>query len=395
MDRIPRVDASIIHVIPQLRLGAGRVVTDTAIEQTRSSSSRRIEVCISTDSDEYWRSDSNLISELAENGIPVRAIGDFFHRRTDLLHGAGARLRSLRESFAGKVIVHAHSAMAAAVGHRANPDALIATCHGWGAARSAEMDLQDSIAYRLCDSVLTYSQYWSNRLRDDLAVADPKVISMGLDLRRFPPVEKENSSHGPCRIVTVCELTHRKGADILLRTMPFIWNQRPQTELHIIGSGDATDELLVLAAQMDPEMKRIVFHGQLANPYVRLAEFDLFVLGSRSDNLPVALIESMLAGVPIVATAVGGVPELIASGGCGRTVTAESVSALAEGICELITLDRAQLSDLGSKGEIHARRRFDVRRTNIEIESAYRRALTENNHKDGTHSRLSESILIS
>jgi glycosyltransferase involved in cell wall biosynthesis len=312
---------------------------------------------------------------LARHGIEVQTIGDFFHRRLDLLHEASARLRELRQRNDGTVIVHAHTAMAAAVGHWARPDALIATCHGWGIGRPAEMDLQDSLAYQLCDSVVTYSRYWADRLTRDLAVPSPMILPMGLDLERFPPLpEKQRCLSDPLRLVTVCELTPRKGVDLLLNAMPAVWERRPEAELHILGHGESAADLQLLAADLDPGMKRVFFHGAVPHPYDQLANFDLFVLASRSDNLPVVLLEAMLAGLPAVATAVGGVPDLISAAGSGKVVVPESVAALSEGILAMLQMGRRKMTQLGLEGERFVRRQYDVRNAAARLDRVYRAA---------------------
>jgi glycosyltransferase involved in cell wall biosynthesis len=265
--------------------------------------------------------------------------------------------------------------MAAAVGHWAQPDGLVATCHGWGAGRPAEMDLQDSLAYQLCDSVVTYSRYWADRLTRDLAVPSPVILPMGLDLQRFPRLpEKQPCLSDPLRLVTVCELTPRKGVDLLLNAMPAIWERQPEAELHILGHGESARNLQLLAAKLDPGMKRVFFHGAVAHPYDQLANFDLFVLASRSDNLPVAILEAMLAGLPIVATAVGGVPDLISAAGCGRALPPESSAALAEAILAMVDQGQRKLAALGRKGERFGRRHFDVRFAALKIERIYQTA---------------------
>jgi glycosyltransferase involved in cell wall biosynthesis len=121
-------------------------------------------------------------------------------------------------------------------------------------------------------------------------------------------------------------------------------------------------------------MKRVFFHGAVAHPYDQLANFDLFVLASRSDNLPVAILEAMLAGLPIVATAVGGVPDLISAAGCGRALPPESSAALAEAILAMVDQGQRKLAALGRKGERFGRRHFDVRFAALKIERIYQTA---------------------
>jgi glycosyltransferase involved in cell wall biosynthesis len=366
---------TVIHLIAQLRFGAGRVVVDTAIEQARGLMND-VAVCVSTDADEYWRTDPKLVSELKDHGIQVRIIGDFFHRQADQIHQCAARLQELKPERGKAFVVHAHTAMAAAAGYWAMPDALIATCHGWGANRPGHIDLEDSLAYQLCDSVITYSNHWADRLKTDLAVRDPQVITMGLDLNRYPQAPRKLSAESsPIRIVTACELTPRKGVDLLLNALPLVWKQMPDVELHIMGNGDAAEDLRRLATQIDPEMRRVAFYGTVPNPYDRLSAYDLFVLASRSDNLPVILLEAMLARLPIVATAVGGVPELIPAARCGDVVPPESPDALAEAIIAAVKSGRQQMMSIGITGETFARSRLDVRKTAPDLARIYLNAM--------------------
>lgn len=366
---------TVIHLIAQLRYGAGRCVVDMAVEQARGLK-HKVMVCAADDTDEYWRSEPKLVSELESNGVEFHVIGDFFHRRADKIHECAARLRELLREPQGNTVIHAHTAMAAAVGHWAQPDALIATCHGWGSGRPADVDLQDSLALQLCDAVLTYSTPWQDRLMHELAVRDPKKIWMGVNLDRFPRLPEKRSRGSACpKIVTVCELTYRKGVDVLLNAMPAVWEQAPDAELHILGNGDAADDLRHLAAALDPGMKRISFYGAVPDPYSRLGNFDLSVLASRSDNLPISVLETMLARLPVVATSVGGVPELISAAGCGRVVPPESATALAEGIITALKHGQDRLTLMGERGEQFVRERMDVQNTAIELENIYYEAL--------------------
>jgi glycosyltransferase involved in cell wall biosynthesis len=367
--------ATVMHLIPQLRFGAGRCVVDMAVQQALGLK-HRVVVCASTDADDYWRSDPVLISELISNGVQFETIGDFFHRRADTLRRCAVRIRELHSSSNNTTVIHAHTAMAAAAGYWAQPDALIATCHGWGTNRPADFDLEDALALQLCDAVLTYSTHWLERLQLDLAVNEPQKIWMGVNLDRFPkPMERHVLDSACPRIVTVCELTHRKGVDILLKAMALIWEQTPNTELHIMGHGDDADHLRSIASEFDSGLNRIRFYGAVDNPYNRLADFDIFVLPSRSDNLPIAILEAMLAGLPIVAAGVGGIPELLSASESGRVVPPESATGLAKGIIQMLKQGRECRTSMGKRGQEFVREHLDVRKTAVELDRIYHDAL--------------------
>jgi glycosyltransferase involved in cell wall biosynthesis len=170
-------------------------------------------------------------------------------------------------------------------------------------------------------------------------------------------------------------LVPRKGVDLLLNSMPAIWDEIPDAELHIAGHGEGAVFLRELANKIDPGLKRVQFHGVLQNPSTQMGTWDLFVLASRSDNLPVVFLEAMLSGLPIVATEIGGAPRLISDGGCGITVPPESVSALSEGILQLVRKPKKELIRIGQNGKKFVRRENDVKRTVRKLDNIYKNAL--------------------
>ena len=117
--------------------------------------------------------------------------------------------------------------------------------------------------------------------------------------------------------------------------------------------------------------------GHVSQPYVRLADADVFCLPSRSDNLPVALIEAMLAGLPVVATRVGGIPEMFDGSGAGWLVPPEDPYALADALVEAAHAGHERRRVMGAAGEAHARRRFDVCSTARQIDEVYAEALEQ------------------
>jgi glycosyltransferase involved in cell wall biosynthesis len=86
----------------------------------------------------------------------------------------------------------------------------------------------------------------------------------------------------------------------------------PSWRLSVIGDGPERDRLHQQAARLGIA-ERVTWHGFVSNAGSLLAAFDAFVLSSRTEGTPIALFEAMHAGVPVVATRVGGVPDVITS----------------------------------------------------------------------------------
>jgi glycosyltransferase involved in cell wall biosynthesis len=141
------------------------------------------------------------------------------------------------------------------------------------------------------------THYSSIELSDDAIAGEPR--------KARPP-------EGRFRLVLIGSLEQLyKGPDVLLRAMA-----RPelrQTELRIVGTGRHLEELKVLAASLGLS-DRVTFTGQLSPGKAVQAELDwadLFVLPSRTEGLPRALIEAMARGMPAVGSTAGGIPELL------------------------------------------------------------------------------------
>lgn len=365
----------IVHMISHLRLGAGRYIADLALEQARRQGNT-VALLTSPDTDGTWKSDPAMLRELADGGVTNSSPGDFFHRESRTLFAAAAVIRAMRETPGRDAVYHAHSAMAAAVARWAGARTVVCTCHGWNLSRLHEYELQDALAYQLCHAVTSPSRFWADRLREDMGVPAVEVVPVGLDLRKFPAPPARAPDDDACRIVSVGELTARKGFDVLLEAMRLVWPHAPDAELHILGDGDMSGQLRRKAQSFGDAARLVRFHGFVRDPYRELPQYSLFCLASRSDNLPVAIIEAMLARLPVVATDVGGVSELVRDGDCGWLAQPDSPIGLAEKLVRVIRMEAEERDRLGANGERFARERFAIGRIADEFDTVYRKALS-------------------
>jgi glycosyltransferase involved in cell wall biosynthesis len=127
----------------------------------------------------------------------------------------------------------------------------------------------------------------------------------------------------------VGRIIHAKGVDLLLRAVQSLADL-PIT-VSLVGDGGERAEAEALARALGLA-GRVRFHGAVDGASELYPAFDLFVLSSRTEGTPVVLFEAMAARVPVVATAVGGVPDVIRSGRDGWLVPPENVEELAAAI---------------------------------------------------------------
>jgi glycosyltransferase involved in cell wall biosynthesis len=146
-------------------------------------------------------------------------------------------------------------------------------------------------------------------------------------------------------IGTVARLDPVKDIATIIRALAQL---PPDTRLVIIGDGPTSQPLRALAAAMGLG-DAVLFAGQLTDARTLLPAFDVYVNSSSSEGVSIAILEAMAACVPVVATAVGGTPEIIVDGRSGRLVQARDPAALAGAIGGLL-LDPELRQGIGAAG---------------------------------------------
>ncbi len=138
-----------------------------------------------------------------------------------------------------------------------------------------------------------------------------------------------------CRLISVGSMDRLyKGFDVLLRALALLRGQSPRFELTIVGAGRHLAQLQALSAALDLA-GAVRFAGQLPDPAsVRAAldEADVFVLASRTEGLPRAMLEAMARGLPCVGTSVGGIPELLPADRCAPPDAPGALRAVIEAL---------------------------------------------------------------
>jgi glycosyltransferase involved in cell wall biosynthesis len=170
-------------------------------------------------------------------------------------------------------------------------------------------------------------------------------------------------------IGTVGRLTEIKRQDLLLRGFHQLRRGDRDPHLLLVGDGPLLTELQALARNLGIEA-RVHFAGYQAQPERYLHLMDVFALTSRSEGMPLAVLESWAAGVPVVVSNVGGLPEMVDDGRTGLLFPSGEVSALALALQRLID-DPSLSKRMGEAGRGEVDAKYDVRRTAEEYHRQY------------------------
>jgi glycosyltransferase involved in cell wall biosynthesis len=164
-----------------------------------------------------------------------------------------------------------------------------------------------------------------------------------VDLSRFavpaPPCTLRDDYNIPCEealIGVVARLEPEKGHRYLIAAMPAVLEAAPRTWLAIVGEGSALDALREQAAAFPAAVRdRIIFTGRREDISAITAELDIAVLASLREAQGISILEAMARRKPVVATAVGGIPEVIRDGESGLLVPPSDPDALATALIRL------------------------------------------------------------
>ncbi len=267
-------------------------------------------------------------------------------------------------------VIHTHDDRAhlygTFAGRLANVPRILHTRHGRSPHLSRRQRMLVGTASRLIDRFVCVSDD-SGRLAVRQGVRPRKVrtIRNGIDVQRFPCTGPRPD--GPA--VLVARLSPEKDIDTLLRATALVVREDPAFRLEIAGDGPCLPALRQTASELGLQT-HVRFLGQVRDVAGLLARAGLFVLSSLSEGISLTLLEAMASGLPIVATRVGGNPEVVAEGETGILVPAQNPAALAAALLRLCR-DGAEVVRLGMAGRRRVETHFDVRRMVAEYEQLY------------------------
>ncbi len=174
---------------------------------------------------------------------------------------------------------------------------------------------------------------------------------------------------------TACRLVPTKGIDTLIRSIPVLRDQIPTVRLEIAGAGPDQARLESLVRDFGLS-DRVKFLGWQDNLAAIMAHWAVFALPSMDEGLPIVVLEAMGSSLPVVASARGGLPEVVEDGRTGWLVPPNDPEAVADRLRRLL-LNREQRQAMGAAGRVRVLQHFSSARMVDEIARIYSEVLRE------------------
>ncbi len=325
-----------------------------------------------------------LIS-LPDLGREIRGLSD--------LRTLGSLVRIIREF--RPHIVHTHTAKAGAVGRAAallcGVPVVVHTFHGhvlrgyFSPAKTRVFRQIERFLGQRSSALVAVSP----KVREELLALGVgqtdrlHVVPLGLDLERFRTYDEPRAEARAAlglpedAFVTsiVARLAPIKAHEVFLDAARRFAEVHPRAMFLVVGDGERGDELKAEVARLALG-DRIRFLGWRADLERIYRASDAVALTSRNEGSPVALIEAMAAGCPVVSTRVGGVPDVVTHGETGLLVEMDDAAGLAEALRRL-ACDRALAARLGAAGQASVIERYGASRLLRDVDALYQTLLDE------------------
>jgi glycosyltransferase involved in cell wall biosynthesis len=284
-------------------------------------------------------------------------------------------------------VVHTHTAKAGFVGRLAaalcHVPVVVHTFHGhifkgyFGRAKTLLFIWLERLAARGSDVILTVSQ----RLKDDLVAygiapeEKIKIVPLGLKLLPLTDLDalrgsfrREGGFSTETPLVGIIgRLVPIKNHELFLAAASQVSRVRPEVRFAIIGDGERREVLEALVEESGLA-GRVCFAGWRDDLPRIYADLDVVVISSNNEGTPVSIIEAMAARVPVVATSVGGVPDLLREGQLGTLVPPEDAGAMAEAILRTLS---APLQPRLAEAQEWALARYEADRLIADVRQLY------------------------
>lgn len=363
-----------IHVVHVIK-GLGRGGAENLLPQTIRAGSDRFRYSVGY----FLPGKDALTREIEAAGAPVHCFGA---SSAPGILASVPRLSAWLDEIRPDV-VHGHlplAGVAARAAGRLNRVPVIYTEHNLQERYHPITRRANAFTWGWQRQVVAVSREVARSIRRNLGDEVPvTIVRNGIELDRTAPPPEDvlavrrwlDLPVGTPVIGTVAVLRAQKRLDVWLEAARLITRVRPDARFVIVGDGPLRGELEQQAARLGID-DRVRFTGLRKDVPTFLALFDVYLMSSEYEGLPLALLEAMANSLPIVTTAAGGIPEVLTDGVEGRVLPFGDAQLLARSVLDLLD-DPARRATLGGAGRRRVQRRFGVDHMAARLEGLYAR----------------------
>ena len=230
----------------------------------------------------------------------------------------------------------------------------------------------EMISILLSKKVIAISNSVKTSLRKIELVRSKKIFVLhnGIDYQKFFKIADSNKilKVNPIIFGTICRLEPQKGISYLLLAMKFILTKFPSAQLEIVGDGSLQQELKELTEKLGIS-NSVKFFGKFTDVIPFYRRMNIFILPSVYEGFGIVLLEAMAAGVPVIATNVDGIREVVINGESGILIPPKNPEAIAEAILKLI--ENPQLVKKLVDGGLMRSKSFDIKEHVMKLDNFY------------------------
>jgi glycosyltransferase involved in cell wall biosynthesis len=367
----PSSPLTVVHVVASLDVGGlERVVLDLVTHADRTRITPRV-VCL--------EHPGALAPRFVAAGIPVDCLAPTVGMTRRILRLA----RFLRET--GADVMHAHNVKAhlhgALAARLAGVPVSVSTKHGRNFPTGSLSRAANRLACNLCSDLVGVSSDCAAIWRDIESADGSKVsvVTNGIDLDAFP---RWSGTHDdPPRAVSVARLSTVKDPFTLLEATRRVVDRQPGFRLDLVGDGPLRAEVETAISQLRLS-DAVRVHGNVDDVGATLRGASFFVLASTSEGVSLTLLEAMATGLPVIATRVGGTPEVVSHGETGLLVPPRAPEQLAHAMLWLLRRPDIRRR-MGCESRRRVEEKFNVLSTVNTYEEMYLRAFEAHNRRAG------------
>ncbi|WAL58380.1 glycosyltransferase [Thermocoleostomius sinensis] len=257
---------------------------------------------------------------------------------------------------------------------------LVTAFHGVDISQNLDLlgeNLYDDL-FKVGDCFLPISQHWRNRLAQLGCPSGRTFIHhMGIDCQKFTFIPRIPAPEQPIRLISIARLTEKKGIEYGIRAVAKILKRYSNIEYLIVGSGELRERLaqIIQGLGVEAQIKLIGWKNQqevidiLNHSHILLAP-SVTASDGNQEGIPVALMEAMAMGLPVISTYHSGIPELVEDDVSGFLVPERNIEALANKLEDLLQQPERWVK-MGQSGRSRVEEQFNINKLNDRLVEIY------------------------